>query len=137
MGRARRSTHERAARDHVDAAQGARPARPDRHGAGRGLPARDYMSERLRLKLSYAAFLVAAGLMVAVGVWIVIRTYPNYPLTAANPRDQSAVPTRAEVLDTVVKASAVVLTALAGIGLGGGWLLAGWILRPLDDINEA
>ncbi|MDA0169151.1 HAMP domain-containing histidine kinase [Solirubrobacter taibaiensis] len=95
------------------------------------------MSARLRLTLSYAAFLVAAGLMVAVGVWIIVRTYPNYPLTAANPRDQSAVPTRAEVLDTVVKASAVVLTALAAIGLGGGWLLAGWILRPLDDINEA
>ena len=95
------------------------------------------MSARLRLTLSYAAFLVAAGLMVAVGVWIIVRTYPNYPLTAANPHDQSAVPTRADVLDTVVKASAVVLTALAAIGLGGGWVLAGWILRPLEDSNTA
>ena len=48
------------------------------------------MSARLRLTLSYAAFLVAAGLMVAVGIWIVFRTVPNYPLTAANPRYQSA-----------------------------------------------
>ena len=95
------------------------------------------MSARLRLTLSYAAFLVAAGLMVAVGIWIVFRTVPNYPLTAANPRDQSAVATRGEILDLIVKGSAIVLAALAAIGLGGGWLLAGWILRPLDDINEA
>jgi two-component system sensor histidine kinase VanS len=95
------------------------------------------MSARLRLTLSYAAFLVAAGLMVAVGVWIIVRTFPNYPLTAANPRDQSAVPTRAQVLDLVVKASAVMLGVLAAVGLGGGWILAGWILRPLTDINEA
>ena len=45
--------------------------------------------------------------------------------------------TRGEILDLIVKGSAIVLTALAAIGLGGGWVLAGWILRPLDDINEA
>lgn len=95
------------------------------------------MSARLRLTLSYAAFLVAAGLMVAVGVWIVFRVVPNYPLTAANPRDQSAVPTRAEILDLIVKGSAIVLAVLAVIGLAGGWVLAGWILRPLDDIAQA
>jgi two-component system sensor histidine kinase VanS len=95
------------------------------------------MSARLRLTLSYAAFLVAAGLMVAVGVWIVFRVVPNYPLTAANPRDQSTVPTRAEILDLIVKGSAIVLVVLAAIGLAGGWVLAGWILRPLEDIDAA
>ncbi|MDA0178914.1 HAMP domain-containing histidine kinase [Solirubrobacter phytolaccae] len=95
------------------------------------------MSARLRLTLSYAAFLVTAGLMVAVGIWIVFRVVPNYPLTAANPRDQSAVPTREEILDLIVKGSAITLAALAVIGLAGGWFLAGWILRPLDDISTA
>ena len=33
--------------------------------------------------------------------------------------------------------SAWSLALLAVIGLAGGWLLAGWILRPLQDINAA
>ena len=37
----------------------------------------------------------------------------------------------------MVKLSGAILAALAVIGLAGGWLLAGWILRPLQDINAA
>lgn len=95
------------------------------------------MSARLRLTLSYAGFLVAAGLVIAVAVWVIIHEFPNYPLTASNPRDDPTAPSRQELLDLTVKASAVMLVALAAIGLTGGWFLAGWILRPLTDINEA
>jgi two-component system sensor histidine kinase VanS len=95
------------------------------------------MSARLRLTLSYAVFLVAAGGVVAFAVYVVLRYVPNYPLTAANPRDSPIVASRQEILHAVVTYSAWSLALLAVIGLVGGWLLAGWILRPLQDINAA
>ncbi|WP_047868682.1 HAMP domain-containing sensor histidine kinase [Nocardiopsis sp. RV163] len=96
-------------------------------------------SARLRLALSYAGFLVAAGLAVMAGVYVVLRYVPDYPLTAANPRDSGGpvVPTRGQILDAVIVVSGVVLVVLAVIGLVGGWFLAGWVLRPLHRINEA
>ncbi|MCW2954727.1 MAG: integral rane sensor signal transduction histidine kinase [Conexibacter sp.] len=72
-----------------------------------------------------------------LGVYVVLRYVPNYPLTAANPRDNPSVASRYEILQAVVGASAVILGGLAVVGLGGGWLLAGWILRPLREINDA
>ena len=96
------------------------------------------MSARLRLALSYAAFLVAAGIATLAGVYLVLRYVPNYPLTAANPSEQStAVASRQEILDALVRMSGAILGALAVIGIGGGWLLAGRILRPLGDITAS
>ena len=81
---------------------------------------------------------MAAGAATLVGVYAVLRYVPDYPLTSANPRTSRAdVASRQEILDAVVKMSGAVLAALAAVGLGGGWLLAGWILRPLKDINKA
>ncbi|WP_435110344.1 sensor histidine kinase [Nocardiopsis synnemataformans] len=96
-------------------------------------------SARLRLALSYAGFLVAAGLAVMAGVYVVLRYVPDYPLTAANPRDSGGlvVPTRGQILDAVIMVSGAVLVVLAVIGLVGGWFLAGWVLRPLRQLNEA
>jgi len=95
-------------------------------------------SARLRLALSYAVFLVAAGGVVLFGVYVVLRYVPNYPLTAANPSDVDVpLPTREEILTTVVRSSSVILVLLAIIGFSGGWVLAGWVLRPLRRINEA
>lgn len=96
------------------------------------------MSPRQRPLLSYAAFLVAAGVVALLGGYAVLRYVPDYPLTAANPRDPGAsVATRQEILDAVVGVSGAILAVLAVIGVGGGWLLAGWVLRPLQRINEA
>jgi two-component system sensor histidine kinase VanS len=101
------------------------------------------MSARLRLTLSYAGFLVAAGAIVLAGVYIVLRYVPNYPLTPLNPADVDlsrvdAVPaSRDHILSRLLLLSGVALAVLAAIGLVGGWLLAGWILRPLHDINAA
>jgi two-component system, OmpR family, sensor histidine kinase VanS len=105
--------------------------------ADRSPKRRRQMSARLRLTLSYAAFLVLAGAATLFGVYVVLRYVPNYPLTAANPRDSPAVASRQEILDAVIGASAAILGGLALVGLGGGWLLAGWILRPLQDIGAA
>jgi two-component system sensor histidine kinase VanS len=96
------------------------------------------VSARLRLALSYAVFLVAAGGATLFGVYVVLRFVPNYPLTAANPSDlDKPIASRQEILEAVVSASAVILGSLAIIGFIGGWILAGWVLRPLQRINEA
>ena len=101
-------------------------------------PRGPYVSARLRLALSYAAVLVAAGVVLLFGIYIVFRYVPNYPLTAANPRDFGTnVASRREILEALIKTSGIILLFLGVIGITGGWILAGWILRPLQRINTA
>lgn len=96
------------------------------------------VSARLRLALSYAIFLSAAGAVVLFGVYVVLRYVPSYPITAQVPSDEMpVVATRGEILNAVVGVSGGILVALAIIGITGGWFLAGWILKPLQRINEA
>jgi two-component system, OmpR family, sensor histidine kinase VanS len=100
-------------------------------------PAR--VSARLRLALSYAVFLVAAGAVVLFGIYLVLRYVPDYPLMPANPQSDPALPvaSRGEILQSLVGMSGVLLLFLAVVGVVGGWILAGWILKPLHRINEA
>lgn len=102
-------------------------------------PAGVRVSARLRLALSYALFLVAAGAVLLFGIYVVLRFVPDYPLTAANPRDSGTTyaASRQEILEAVVGVSAAALVGLAVVGVAGGWFLAGWVLRPLHRINEA
>ncbi len=53
------------------------------------------------------------------------------------PARQRAGATRGEILDLVVKLSAYAMALLAIIGLVGGWILAGRMLRPLQEITAA
>ncbi|MBB2923747.1 HAMP domain-containing sensor histidine kinase [Cellulomonas cellasea] len=95
-------------------------------------------SARLRLTVSYVAFLLVAGLVMSVCIWAVLRFVPNYPLTAANPRDLgSPIASRGEILDAVVQACAIALAVLAVVGSAGGWWLAGRVLTPLQHLNAA
>ncbi|WP_344840174.1 HAMP domain-containing sensor histidine kinase [Kribbella ginsengisoli] len=98
---------------------------------------RPRLTVRLRLTLSYALLLVLAGGVIGVIIYAVMRFVPNYPLTAANPRDQTPVATRGEILDTVVKLTLYALALLAAIGMGAGWIIAGRMLRPLQEITSA
>lgn len=95
------------------------------------------MSARLRLTLSYAGFLVVAGAAVLLGVYVVLRYVPNVPIADDRFTGAPGVSSRHEVVRTVLVMSAGVLAALAVIGLAGGWMLAGWVLRPLDEISAA
>ncbi|GAB3604962.1 HAMP domain-containing sensor histidine kinase [Conyzicola nivalis] len=97
------------------------------------------VSARLRLALSYAVFLVAAGAVVLIAVYVVLYYVPNYPLAPAIPGDSPnlQIGSRGDILKAVLGFSALALVALALIGIIGGWFLAGWILAPLRRINEA
>ncbi|WP_318244045.1 sensor histidine kinase [Oerskovia rustica] len=93
---------------------------------------------RLRLTLSYVAFLLAAGFAMSVIVYAVMRFVPNYPLTAANPSDAHLfIASRGQILDSLIQACVVAMGALAVVGTVGGWLVAGRVLRPLTDLNTA
>ncbi|MFD0557046.1 two-component system sensor histidine kinase VanS [Stackebrandtia endophytica] len=96
-----------------------------------------FSSARLRLAVSYAAFLVAAGAMVMAAAYVVLRYVPNYPLMPANPNDPPPVASRQDILEALLGVSAGILVTLAVVGMVGGWFLAGWILRPLRSLSEA
>ncbi len=96
------------------------------------------VSARFSLALSYAALLVVSGFLTMLGVYLVLRFVPDYPITLASPDDLTrGVTSRRAILGTVLGASMLILGGLAFMGMTGGWLLAGWVLRPLKRINEA
>ncbi|WP_307851181.1 HAMP domain-containing sensor histidine kinase [Nocardiopsis sp. MG754419] len=96
------------------------------------------MTARARLALSYALFLVAAGVAVLLGVYVVLRYVPDYPLTTSDPSVQGdPVASRTEILQALLRMSGGVLLFLAVVGTVGGWFLAGWVLRPLHHLNDA
>src|SRR5690606_26756042 len=120
------------------------------HGAGRRLPAhrsrsgesrssrrfcRSTVSIRLRFALSYAAFLVAAGLIVLLGVYIVLRYVPNDPLPGPTLRSSDGMlPMNVE--SALVEMAGLILFGLAVVGIVGGWIISGVMLRPLERINK-
>ncbi|MET7787678.1 HAMP domain-containing sensor histidine kinase [Streptomyces sp. NPDC005248] len=119
----RRSAPHRAAAPAAD--DPARPLRPRR------------LTARMKLTLTYALFVVVAGAFTLAVIYLAMRFVPNYPLTAANPRDEGGAPSRQEILQTLLEASGLTLLLLALVGVGGGWFIAGRVLRPLQDITRA
>ena len=103
---------------------------PDRHPLHR-----PRTSARLRLAVSYAAFLVFAGAVVLAGVYFVIRFGPSPTVGVRFPRPEGALAPNQEV--ALLQVSVVILISLAAIGMAGGWIIAGWVLRPLQRINAA
>ncbi|MGW1053595.1 sensor histidine kinase [Streptomyces sp. NPDC002521] len=91
----------------------------------------------MKLTLSYALFLVAAGAVTLGIIYLAMRYIPTYPLTAANPQDSTSIASRSTILNTLAAVSSFALLFLAAIGLGGGWVIAGRVLRPLHEITQA
>jgi two-component system, OmpR family, sensor histidine kinase VanS len=95
-------------------------------------------SVRLKLTLSYAGFLMLAGLLLLAAVWVfLLRGVPasrlvpklsNLPL-ALDPHNFGPA--------AFGSAAVVVLAFLLVFGLVGGWFLAGRMLAPLDRITDA
>ncbi|MFD7024632.1 sensor histidine kinase [Promicromonospora sukumoe] len=93
------------------------------------------LSVRLRLTLSYAGFLVVAGTALFAALLLVLRYVPDENLMVQ--ASGGFAPSRSDLLDVALPLSGAAVGFLALVGLVGGWVLAGRMLRPLDRISEA
>lgn len=95
---------------------------------------RSGLSVRLRLTLSYAGFLMVAGILLLGAVWVYLLQY------VPDDWDQRMLhenPNRQLLAYTFAPAAGTVLAVLLLFGLVGGWFLAGRMLAPLTRITEA
>jgi two-component system, OmpR family, sensor histidine kinase VanS len=97
------------------------------------------LSVRLKLTLSYAAFLMLAGALLLAAVWVFLLRYvPNRALiVSADTRLHGVFPIRSNLLHVFAPRAAAVFAFLLVFGLLGGWLLAGRMLAPLTRITDA
>src|SRR5437016_8711331 len=97
------------------------------------------LSVRLKLTLSYAGFLMLAGVLLLAAVWVFLLRYvPDRALlvNAATPTP-AVFPVRSNLLHVFAPRAAEVLAFLLVVGLLGGWILAGRMLAPLNRITDA
>ena len=95
------------------------------------------LSVRLKLTLSYAAFLMLAGVLMLAAVWaVVLRYIPDGSLYYMHP-SWGFVLNRSDPLHGFGSIAAIVLACLLVFGLLGGWFLAGRMLAPLARITDA
>jgi two-component system, OmpR family, sensor histidine kinase VanS len=92
------------------------------------------VSVRLKLTLSYAGFLMLAGVLLLAVVWLFLLRYvPEGTIRAAGP----SVPNQSDLVRAFAPRAAAVLAFLLAFGLLGGWVLAGRMLAPLSRITDA
>jgi two-component system sensor histidine kinase VanS len=95
------------------------------------------LSARLKLTLSYAGFLMLAGVLMLAAVWVVLLRYiPDGALSHMHPSWWFLF-ARSDPLHGFGSIAAIVLASLLVFGLVGGWLLAGRMLAPLTRITDA
>lgn len=92
------------------------------------------LSVRIKLTLSYAGFLVVAGIALFAVGFLLLRFVPEGSLTVSG---GGWAPNRTNLLAVFVRYAWWAMGLLVVFGLVGGWLLAGVVLRPLDRITEA
>ena len=90
------------------------------------------MSARLRLTLSYAVLIVGAVVATVALLAYVLHFVPEGNLRGD---DGIPVPDRGDLLEALLPKLVLVLGLLAVVGLVGGWLLAGHMLRPLHRMH--
>src|SRR5919106_5703223 len=97
------------------------------------------LSIRLKLTLSYAGFLMLAGVLLLAAVWVFLLRYvPERALIVPGSTDTNGVfPIRSNLLHVFAPRAAAVLAFLLVFGLLGGWVLAGRMLAPLARITDA
>lgn len=104
-------------------------------------------SVRLKLTLSYAGFLMIAGVGLIAVVWLFLLRYvPEQAITlptGGSGQDTSPwppsrfIPGRGDLWAAFAPKVAIMLALLLVFGLLGGWLLAGRMLAPLTRITDA
>jgi two-component system, OmpR family, sensor histidine kinase VanS len=100
------------------------------------------LSVRLKLTLSYAGFLMVAGVLLLGAVWLFLLRYvPDraliVPGSTGTPLYRGVFPIRSSLLHVFAPRAAGVLAFLLVFGLVGGWILAGRMLAPLTRITDA
>jgi two-component system sensor histidine kinase VanS len=97
------------------------------------------MSIRLKLTLSYAAFLMLAGALLLAAVWLFLLRYvpDRAMLINADKSTHGVFPIRSNLLRVFAPRAALVMAFLLVFGLVGGWFLAGRMLAPLGRIADA
>ena len=88
------------------------------------------LSVRLKLTLSYAAFLMVAGGLLLAATWVYLTRVTHVGLILEPTYERA-------VLRQFAPTAAIVMAFLLVFGLVGGWLLAGRMLAPLDRITDA
>jgi two-component system, OmpR family, sensor histidine kinase VanS len=93
------------------------------------------LSVRVRLTLSYTAFLLVAGTLLLSVVWVFLLRYVpvNQPAAFGPPSG----PDRVDLVRAFVPPAIWALLFLLVLSLIGGWVLAGWMLAPLSRISNA
>ena len=92
------------------------------------------MSVRARLALSYAGFLMLAGVLLLAVVWLFLLRYVPPEAAWAS---QGFFPGRDDLVRAFLPNAVMALAALLVFGLFGGWVLAGRMLAPLTRITTA
>ena len=99
------------------------------------------LSVRLKLTLSYAGFLMLAGVLLLAAVWVFLLRYvPDQALIVPGSTGKVPLhvfPVRSSLLHVFAPRAAAVLAFLLVFSLVGGWLLAGRMLAPLTRITDA
>ena len=100
------------------------------------------LSVRLKLTLSYAAFLMVAGALLLAVVWVFLLRYvPDGVLNTSDPGTGGNpgvfVPNRSDLQRAFAPRAATAMGFLLVFGLVGGWILAGRMLAPLARIRDA
>ncbi|MFJ5303626.1 sensor histidine kinase [Streptomyces sp. NPDC088350] len=88
------------------------------------------LSVRLKLTLSYAGFVMLAGVLLLAAVWVFLNRVPHIGLILEPGYHFAVVRAFAPI-------AAVALAFLLVFGLAGGWFLAGRMLAPLTRITSA
>ncbi|MEV5704139.1 HAMP domain-containing sensor histidine kinase [Actinoallomurus sp. NPDC052274] len=98
-------------------------------------------SARLKLTISYAGFLLLAGVLLLAVVWVfVLRHLPDDDPRSIRRKFGGVIVVginRTELLRGFAPAAAATLAFLLVFGLLGGWFLAGRMLAPLTRIADA
>lgn len=100
---------------------------------------------RLKLTLSYAGLLMLAGFMVLAAVWVLLLRYgPEGAVTTPDGIDPGRMMVNGDLLTALrlmiavmLPTASIVMGFLLVFGLIGGWILAGRMLAPLDQITRA
>ena len=92
------------------------------------------MSVRLKLTLSYAGFLLVAGVLLIAAAWLFVLRYLDPRLVF---RTAGWLYSPSDPLRGFGYPAALLMVFLLVFGLVGGWILAGRMLAPLTRITDA